>query len=54
MWRVLLRDGSASDIANLTRAKDAALSLAMATKRTALEKALEAPPNARIDNPAIG
>ena len=48
----LLPDGSVSDLVNLTRAKDAALILAMVTQKKAPEKAPEAPPIAQNDNPA--
>ncbi len=40
MWRVRLRDGRLSDLSNITRAKDAAISIALAdlkTEETALE-----------------
>jgi hypothetical protein len=35
MWRVRTRDGGASDMVNLTRAKDTALSLALASVNAA-------------------
>jgi hypothetical protein len=44
MWRIHTRDGKLSDMANLTRAKDAAASLAMAEydRETRLERPAEA------------
>src|SRR5262245_622703 len=52
MWRVKMPSGKLSDMTNLTRAKDAAMSLALAIlnrEQKAQETALEAPPTAPND-----
>ena len=56
MWRVRMPSGKLSDMTNLTRAKDAAISLALAIlnrEQKAQEMASEAPPTAPNDFEAL-
>jgi hypothetical protein len=56
MWRVKMASGKLSDMTNLTRAKDAAMSLALAIlnrEQKAQETASEAPPTAPNDFEAL-
>jgi hypothetical protein len=56
MWRVKLPSGKLSDMTNLTRAKDAAMSIALAIlnrEQKAQETASEAPPTAPNDFVAL-
>jgi len=56
MWRVRMPAGKLSDMTNLTRAKDAAMSIALAIlnrEQKVQETALEAPPTAPNDFEAL-
>jgi hypothetical protein len=56
MWRVKMPSGKLSDMTNLVRAKDAAMSIAVAIlnrEQKAQETALEAPPTAPNDLEAV-